>query len=104
MMSTLEHLLTGRPLDDLITQNARRQVAERGDGEGLVMRLSHGLVDALAESDATRLHSVAEPWSQTEEFFGQGEPDVLIGVLDDLAALARQGRIDGQAMYCWLCL
>jgi hypothetical protein len=107
MMTTLEGLLTGRSLDDvddIIGDNARRHIAASHDGGCMVLRLSTTLADALAESDEARLTSVAQPWSQTEEFFGQGDPDVLAGVLVDLSALARQARRRGENLYCWMCV
>jgi hypothetical protein len=104
MMSTLEHLLTGASVDELISQNARRQVADRHGGERLVMALSPSLQDVLAVADESSLRRVAQPWSQTEEFFGQADPAILGECLLELAALARQALNTGEHLYCWLCV
>lgn len=104
MMSTLEHLLTGAAVDTLISQNARRQLADRDGGERLVMAVSPSLRDALAAADESSLRRVAQPWSETEEFFGQGDPVVLGECLLELAALARQGLNTGGHLYCWICV
>ena len=104
MMSTLENVLTGRSLDELIPQNARSSVAVRDGGERIVMRLSDTLQAALAGSDETRLRQAARPWSQTDEFFGQGDPALLGGALVDLATLARRGQSVSERMYCWVCV
>ena len=104
MMSTLEHLLTGAAVDSLISQNARRQVAGSDGGERLVMALSPSLQDALAAADESSLRHIAQPWSETEEFFGQGDPVVLGECLLELAALARQGLNTGEHLYCWICV
>ena len=104
MMSTLEHLMTGASVDELITRNARRHVADRDGGERIVMALSPSLQDALAAADEASLRRVALPWSETEEFFGQGEPAILGESLIELAALARKGLNTGQHLYCWVCV
>jgi hypothetical protein len=104
MMANLEHLLTGQNAADLIDENAQRDVAVRQNGERMVVRLSDSLIDALANSNTTQLQSVSAPWSQTEEFFGQGDPRVLAERLAELAVLARQGRQTGARLYCWMCV
>ena len=104
MMSTLEHFLTGASVDELISRNARRHVADRDGGERLVMALSQSLQDALAVADEPSLRRVAQPWSGTEEFFGQGDPAILGDCLIELAALARQGLSVGEHLYCWVCV
>lgn len=103
MMATLEGLLTGRDVDEVLDGNIGRDVAERDGGERMVVRLSDELFDALALADARRLREVAGPWSQTEELVGS-DPGELAEVLDGLADLARQGRAAGRRMYCWVCV
>jgi hypothetical protein len=44
------------------------------------------------------------PWSQTEEFFGRGDPQILAGLLHELAELARRARHRGERLYCWVCV
>ena len=102
---TLEELLTGRPYEG-IEQDPRwgQSLATRNGGEGLVLTLTDGLVDALAEADADRLAEVAIPWSQTEEFWGAGDPEELSALLRDLAGLAREARARNESVYCWVSL
>jgi len=47
---------------------------------------------------------VAVPWSQTEEFFGRGDPQILTGLLHELAELARRARTKDERIYCWVCV
>jgi hypothetical protein len=61
-------------------------------------------VDALSTATADSLADVAEPWSQTEEFWGAADPEELAGSLSELAALARHARGEGYSVYCWTCV
>ena len=69
---TLEELLTGRTYEE-IEQDPRwgQSLAVRDGGERLVLTVTDGLIDALAQASPERLASAAVPWSQTEEFWGQ---------------------------------
>jgi hypothetical protein len=100
---TLEELLTGRSYDE-ISEDPRwgEPIAAQGGGERLVQRLTDGLLDALAGADAARLAEVAVPWAETEEFWGQGDPEVLAGVLVSLSALVRDARVRGESVYCYV--
>jgi hypothetical protein len=68
------------------------------------MALCHHYQDASAVADDSSLRRVAQPWSETEEFFGQGDPAILAERLIELAALARQGLAVGEHLYCWVCV
>jgi hypothetical protein len=83
---------------------AGHTLASHDRGERLVVTLTDELQAALADADDTQLASVAVPWSQTEEFFGQGDPQILAGLLHELAELARGARTKDQRMYCWVCV
>ena len=72
------------------------------DGGERLYRISSSVVTALAESEEAVRLSVAEPWSQTEEFFGLGDPSVLSPIVAQLAVMARQARTANKSMYCWL--
>jgi hypothetical protein len=104
-MGTLEALLTGRTYDDVMAEHPGGwQVAVRDGGERLVMRLSDELSEVLANATDNTLAAVAVPWSQTEEFWGQGDPQILERFLRNLAGLARQARDTDRRLYCWLCV
>jgi hypothetical protein len=99
---TLEALLTGRTFEEILAGSPERPVAIRDEGQQLVLRVSEGLVDALARSAPESLADVAVPWSQTEEFRGQGDAHILGDLLVDLADLARYARSHGEAVYGWV--
>jgi hypothetical protein len=85
-MGTLEALLTGREYDEIARgHRAGTVVVSRDGGQRLVVRLTGELHAALSQADDARLAAVAVPWSQTEEFSGQGDPDVLAALLGELA-------------------
>ncbi|MBS2030110.1 MAG: hypothetical protein JST54_19565 [Deltaproteobacteria bacterium] len=105
MMGTLESLLTGAS-DEQVASDPRsgHAVAERDGGERLVIALTDSLAAALAATDAKKLHAVAKPWCETEEFWGQGEPAVVEKFLAELASLARRATDRGERLYCWVCV
>jgi len=104
-MGTFEELLTGRSYDDIVEDpRSSHTVAERDGGERLVLTLTDTLRDALAAASAERLAELAVPWSQTEEFWGEGEPEVLSTFLNSLAGLARQAQEKQERLYCWVCV
>jgi len=104
-MGTLEALLTGRAYDDIVGDpRSGHAVAEQDGGERLVLTLTDPLRDALAAATSERLAELGVPWSQTEEFWGQGDPEVLATFLNSLAGLARQARDKQQRLYCWVCV
>lgn len=103
--TTLEALLTRRAYDDLTkVPGWGRVVASRDGGEQTVVAMSSTLVDALASVDDATLSEAVVPWSQTEEFWGAGDPDALLPVVRDLAGLARRATPAGHRMYCWVCV
>jgi hypothetical protein len=98
---TLEELLTGRAHEQ-IEEDPRwaQSLAVRDGGERLVLTLTDGLVDALAQASSERLAEVAVPWSETEEFWGAGDPSALTSQLIDLATLCRDARSRNDRVYC----
>lgn len=100
---TLEELLTGRPFEQ-IQQDPRWavSVACTDDGGRMVLALTDGLIDGLAGASHEQLAAAAVPWSRTEEFWGAGDPDALVPLLDDLSSLARDARAQGRSVYCWV--
>lgn len=105
MLGTLEELLTGTPFaDQLADKTSRQQVAIRDGGERLVLRVYDKFTDALATADPAQLAAVAVPWSQTEEFWGQGDPTLLTQVLQELSRMCAQGTSTGTHLYCWICV
>lgn len=102
-LGTLEELLTGRPYDEVIEDpRSGNDLASADGGERLVLTITDALASALAGASDERLSEVAVPWSQTEEFWGQADPEWLAEFLRDFAALARRAEGVGQRLYCWL--
>jgi hypothetical protein len=104
-LGTLEALLTGRDYEQIVAgPRAGHVIANQDGGERLVVTLTDELQTALADADDAQLASVAVPWSQTDEFSGQGDPQVLASLLHELTELARRARIKKERMYCWVCV
>jgi hypothetical protein len=104
-MATLEGLLTGQSFDDIIGgPRSAHVLAERDDGEQLVVTITDELQAALAAASTVQLTDVSRPWSKTDEFYGHTEPQALTHFLLELADLAREAERLGQRLYCWLCV
>ena len=104
-MGTLEAQLTGRDYDAITTgPRSGHMVASADGGQPFVIAITDELKDALASATDDQLRSAARPWSQTEEFFGQGDPDILAGALRELAELARRANASNRRLYCWVCV
>jgi hypothetical protein len=96
MLGQLEALLTG------LTHGKMEAVED--DGGRVVEALTDPISAALADADDERLASVAVPWSQIEEFWGDGDPKALASWLSELAALSRRARERSERLYCWICI
>ena len=104
-LGTLGALVTGRDYEQIVTGPRAGQVlASQDGGQRLVVTLTEELQAALADADDEQLASAAVPWSQTEEFWGQGDPQILTGLLHELAELARRAHARDEHMYCWVCV
>ena len=104
-LGTLEALLTGREYELIVAERrAGRPLAIRHGGGRMVVTLTDQLQAALAAADRQQLASVAVPWSQTDEFWGRGDPEDLASLLRELAELAHRARGRGERMYCWVCV
>jgi hypothetical protein len=105
-MGTLEALLTGEQYDLIVSRpRAGQQVAAEHSREGpWVVTLTEELQAALATATREQIVAVAALWWETEEFYGQGDPEILADFLLELADLARQACQRGERLYCWICL
>ncbi len=104
MVATLEALVTGRDYEQVVVgPRWGHPLADRGEGERMVITVTDELQAALADADDGRLASVAVPWSQTDELQGHGDPHSLATLLHDMAELARRARRKHERMYCWTC-
>lgn len=102
VMGKLEALLTGRPYDDVVDDERSAQLlAMEGDGEVLVLTVTDGLRDGLAQ--ANELPEIAAAWAEAEELSGW-DPQQLAGVLGELQALAKKAVSKDERLYCWVCV
>lgn len=99
-MGTLEALLTGEQYDVIVSRpRAGQQVAAKDSREGpWVVTLTDELQAALAVGSRDQIVAVAVPWWETEEYRGQGDPEILALVLLEMADLARQASQRGGAL------
>jgi len=102
MMGTLEQLLTGRLSEELLSDDTGLDVAAKENGERFVLRMASGVQDALTLATDDELRAVAEPWSETPQFWGRGDPAYLGELLVSLASMVRQGLASGRRVYCWV--
>lgn len=104
-LGSLESLLTGTDYDDVAARpRSGKLLASRDNDERLVVTLTDELQAALAASSDEQLRAVAEPWSETDEFWGAADPESLAHFLYALADLARRATEADLRMYCWSCL
>jgi hypothetical protein len=102
VMGKLEALLSGRPYDEVVDDpRSGELLAMGGDGEVLVLTVTEGLRDGLAEP--RELDGVAAAWAEAEELRGW-DPADLAQVLRELHVLAREASSKGEQLYCWVCV
>lgn len=104
-LGKLESLLTGTDYDTVVAdRRSGHPVAIRDEGERLVLTITDELQDALADASPEQLDAVAVPWSQIEEFSGNGQPQELAHFLGELGRLSRDALANGDRLYCWVSL
>lgn len=102
---TLLSLLTGESYDTITDDRAwARLVSDPAHDSAWVMSMPETFTVALADADDARLAAAVGPWSQTEEFWGAGDPEHLLPILTEWRALAQTTRERGENLYCWSAL
>lgn len=102
MMGQLEELLTGRPYDEVVADpRSAANLAFEADGEVLVLTVTDGLRDGLA--NAGELAEVAAAWAGIEELRGF-DPAGLAVVPRELKELAVEAVKAGERLCCWVCV
>ncbi|MBP6685722.1 MAG: hypothetical protein KA158_09900, partial [Leucobacter sp.] len=98
-------LLTGRPYEEITAAKEwARLVSDPAHELAWVVSMPDAFVDALAGADNAKLAEVVEPWSQTEEFWGAGDPEELLQLLSSWRGLAQVAKDSGQHLFCWMAL
>lgn len=70
---------------------------------GIVDRGPTGAFDSLADAAPTRLAEVGELWIAERAEDGEVfDPEMVGGLMGDLAGLARTARERGHSLYCWM--
>lgn len=104
-LGTLEGLLRDITYDEVVVQPRHCALLTDPEDEATwIVTVADTLRDALAEASGERLAEVAIPWSQTEEFRGRGDADLLADFLGRFAELARHACDSRLGLYCWICL
>ncbi|MCK0093830.1 hypothetical protein MWU77_23975 [Rhodococcus sp. F64268] len=102
---TLMALLSGEPYDRIIGDRTWAPLISDPDHEAAwIVSMPDAFTNALAAATDERLAEVVGPWSETEEFWGAGDPAQLLPMLRDWRALAQTARQRGEGMYCWMAL
>lgn len=105
MLVALEEFLTGVSYQDNTPDvTDGRILFTYGEDEFALVTVAVEARDALAGADDRRLVELAVRWAQVEEITGgHDDSNVLLGVLEDLRALAYRAREKGHRLYCWVC-
>lgn len=100
-IATLHCLLTGDLFDDAIILYEPIYVSA---AEGaLVLRLSDGAMERLANLDEDALEAIAAELNATDEFESAGwEEETVAAMLAALADLARLAEAQGQSLFVWM--
>ncbi|WP_182888079.1 hypothetical protein [Microbispora sp. H10885] len=105
MMGTLEALLTGHRYEDITDRPGHaRELTISDEGGQAVFALADEFAVALAAAGDEEIRAVADPWSRTEEFWGNADPAELAEIVSDLRDLAVRAVGQEQHLYCWMSL
>jgi hypothetical protein len=100
ILASLESILTEVD-EDVVLDNPRVADLVADDGDLGVYTVTDELRDALATSDSDQLGGAAEQLVELEELEG-ADPELILGVLEELSELARRAVDANQRLYCWV--
>ncbi|HEX3298224.1 MAG TPA: hypothetical protein VHR85_15515 [Nocardioides sp.] len=100
ILASLESILTEVD-EDVVLDNPRVADLVADDGDLAVYTVTDELRDALATSDSDQLGGAAEQLVELEELEG-ADPEMILGVLEELGELARRAVDANQRLYCWV--
>jgi len=100
ILASLESILTEVD-EDVVLDNPRVADLVADDGDLGVYTVTDELRDALATSDSDQLGGAAEQLVELEELEG-ADPEMILGVLEELSELARRAVDANQRLYCWV--
>lgn len=102
ILASLETILTDVD-EDVVLDNPRLADLVADDGDLTVYTVTDELRDALATSDSDQLAEAAEQLVELEELDG-ADPETILGLLEELADLARRAVDANQRLYGWVSL
>lgn len=102
VLGSLEELLTGRAFEEQLDDpESRPVIALRNEGERVVLRIGEFLVRALRGTAERDVLSLADDWSEIEEFSNSYPADDLKLFLRDFKVMCDAVE-PHQAVYCWM--
>jgi hypothetical protein len=101
-LGAIEGILAGVDFDEFLARpRSSHVVAERDEGECLVLTISDEFQGVLAGAEAGALAVAARRWIEER---GSGDADIIRGLLQELAELARGAQQRDERLYCWVCV
>ena len=104
MMAKLEHLLIGRPFDEIRMDPTWKMLASVGNGERFVVPITLSLQEALTSIEDGRLEDVAPRWAARDDYWPGADPATAADVLKRVSDLVKAGHASGGHVYCWVCV
>lgn len=103
-LSAVHALLTGARPNVVLEQLGDAVIAERDGGERLILSIRAEVRDSFAASTPGDLQGAAAEWVEVEAPYRQVDVEGILGLLEQLAELARMARDRGDGLYCWVCV
>ena len=105
VLGQLEECVTGRSYAEISRSFATKIIANRDDGERLVIRVDDAFVADLSASGRATLELAASKWSTIEELQWLSIPLTdLTHIVISLAALSLEAAKRSHHVYCWMCV
>jgi hypothetical protein len=104
-LEAIEEILTGTGFEAFLERPRHGYiVAERDNGQELVLTISDETQAVLAGASSEDLSTAAEQWSSQDGRLSNIDAAPLAHLLGELSALARGASEHDEHLYCWICL